>query len=414
MPLLTSMPTNRLFRRIPTSFSRFLIPVALLITLFLTAIAHAQTGGYMASRPNALVYLRITRTGNTLKGYLQQVFTNYNVPDGFSIRRDDILGTSADSAVMLKIGSFLGQGTHELDGDFRGGKLHLTYPAPNGQIVKLTFAPVSAEKWNAALSAFQHQQMATMNMLRRTWAANRQQQAVAQRRTQLIQDFTRAVTTLNEAAPALIKWEEKLELAQAAVMTTEAAHEAAKRVHVDAKQAYETKKQDYQATKSQRTADENEREYAALEREYDQVGKVYDLITPAYEKWTNAKQALSEAKSAYNQDWAIFLRAGQQVLQARREIGKLGPLPIEFHAEAGMDASPANSDLNVYRRFMDGHTTLLTTFPKDTPFTIAVADGDWYALILNEKQLGWVKASDVKVMRGIGAPAATGRSPRRQ
>ena len=393
---------------------RFLQPIALLLIMFFATAAHAQTGGYMASRPGYLAYLRITRNGNTVKGYLQQVSTNYSVPNGFSIQRDDITGTSTDGAVMLKIGSFLGQGTRELDGDFRSGKLYLAYPASSGQIIKQTFAPVSAEKWNAALNTFQHQQMATMNMLRRTWANNQQQQAIARRRSDLTYDFTSALQTLNAAAPALIKWEEKLELAQTATASTATVLESRKRAQADARQAYETKKQNYQATKSQRTADENEREYAALEREYDQVGKLYDLISPAYEKWTNAKQALSEAKSAYNQDWAIFLRAEQQALQARREIGRLGPLPIEFHAEAGMDASPANNDLNVYRRFMDGHTALLTTLPKDTPFTIAVADGDWYALILNDKRLGWVKAGDMKVMRGFAAPSPTGRSPRHQ
>ncbi len=392
---------------------RFLLPATLLASIFVATAAHAQTGGYMASRPDYLGYLRITRTGNAVKGYLQQVYADNN-PSGYSTRRDDIIGTSSDGTVMLKINSFLGHGTHELDGDLRNGKLYLSYPTANGQVMKLTFAPVTVDGWNAAVGRFQRQR--TVVQLRRAVNAATERQRWHNQliRAQLIQDFTRAHQTLNEAAPALIKWEEKVELAQAAVMTTQAAQEAAKRAHADAKQAYETKKQDYQATKSQRTADENERQYATLEREYDQVGKVYDLISPAYDKWTNAKQALSEAKSAYNQDWAIFLRAGQQVAQARREMGTLGPLPIEFHVEAGMNASPAADELNVYRRFMDGHTMLLTTLPKDTPFTVAVADGDWYALILNDKRLGWVKAGDVKVMRGIGAPSPTGRSPRHQ
>jgi hypothetical protein len=132
---------------------RFLLPLVF-VTLCFSTVARAQTGGYMVSEGNALAYLRITRTGNVVKGYLQIVSAD-NSAAGYATHRDDITGTATNGTVMLKVNSFLGQGTHELDGDFRGGKLYLSAPNANGQIVKLTFTSVTVDAWNVAVAKFE-------------------------------------------------------------------------------------------------------------------------------------------------------------------------------------------------------------------------------------------------------------------
>src|ERR1043166_5291736 len=107
--------------------------------------AQAQTtGGYMASRPGYLAYLKITQNNKKIAGYLQQVYKTRSSP-GYDINRDDIVGTVSDRTVMLKIGAFLGQSRREMDGEYRNGKLYLNFPSSGGEIVELTFSPTSID-----------------------------------------------------------------------------------------------------------------------------------------------------------------------------------------------------------------------------------------------------------------------------
>lgn len=106
-------------------------------------------GGYLATPPSQLIFLRWTTTGNQITGSAQVVTTTGKAPaEKTTVQTETLSGHISGAQVSLRLLGYTDSGTLTSNG------LRLSAPGKTGDLVALTFRPANPFAYDQALARF--------------------------------------------------------------------------------------------------------------------------------------------------------------------------------------------------------------------------------------------------------------------
>ena len=261
-------------------------------------------------------------------------------------------------------------------------------------IVELTFKPVTVQQWNSALFSFQQQTTSRRAAIQRAAQIYQVQQATTRRREQLTRDFIEAERTVRAAVPACLKWEKNVTDAHEATSKAQEEYDTAKQQAEEAQTAANHKQDELNQTQHSRTPEENRTAFEALKHQYEEVKAMFTAAARS-QAVSAAKQAEGTAQYKYETDVSILTRCLTTVTSARLEMRRLGSTSSAFNVLTGALARVSARASTAYEQASD--TSNVKGELSKGSFTIVLTvDGQYLAVYLKDKHIGWIHKSDVE------------------
>jgi hypothetical protein len=371
------------------------------------------SGGYVARRPGYLAYLRLTQSGNTVSGYLQQAVSDLSSPLGLRVIRDDVSGRASRQNVTLKVGGFLGHGKRELTGTTARNTLFLTYPTDSGFIHQLTFSRTSPAEWNRELASFRGRQWEAASVAARDRARQQEEGATEERAVSLAREFERGAHAIEEAQTAFLAQRQLLPNARESVIAAEAVHKTATQRLTGLRAHLERLRREDAALQPRRTFEQNEQAFRAIEerfRQLDAEAIERDRLLTLVDK---ARAILEDMTQNCNLAWDALQRATRDVAGARSELERIGRGVLLTGIPVGAMARSRIGPVDVFIR-PSADASVLQQLAAGSRFRVLTERNGWYSLASGEKEIGWIKAADcrLEVPGRLGPPPGSPSEPR--